>query len=155
MVLSRDKGIYDDILPMCNADGADTSLGYAGNHQLSDVHAAMARTRLTLAAGEQHRRMRLASLFDEWFADKATCPVSSPVESCYFRYIVRTNGNAADAIKALHGQGVGACLPVPAPVSSLYGANRAWDSCVSLPLLEDFSDAELQQMKEAITVCFS
>ncbi len=161
MALSHDKGIYDDILSMRNADCADASLAYAGNHQLSDVHAAMVRTRLSMAAGERRRRMRIAGFFDVWLKDKITRPIVRQPGSNHYRYIIRRTGCASGMIRELRGRNIAACRPVQIPISSVPGADdcpgaeRAWQDCVSLPLLSNFSHEELEQMEGALLTCLS
>jgi len=159
MVLSRDEGLNSEVLAMRNADSANVHPVYAGNHQLSDMHAAMARARLAIADKEREERMKFADEFDNWFEGKEARPVMRLPEGNHYRYIVRTKGCAASVIEALRARGVKACRPVQAPLSmqlgdtGCKGAEQAWRDCVSLPLLADFSDAELDQMQQAVRTC--
>ena len=120
MVLSNKPEICDLVCQMRDADKADATLPYAGNHQLSDVHAALARTRLSLAAEELVRRRRLAKLYDGWFTDLSGAPVLRETSCNHYRYVVRVE-DAAGVIEALRSRGVGAARPVEVPLSELAG----------------------------------
>ena len=159
MLLSRHQEIADRVRTMCNADTADLSQGYAGNHQLSDVHAALAQERIRLSGQEQKKRKELAGLIDGWFSGKRSRPVGRDAGGVCYRYIVHIEGGVEDAIAALRNSGIYACRPVELPVSSMLGdhncpgADKAWRECVSLPLLPDMTDEELEEMKKAISTC--
>jgi len=157
MVLSRNQTVYNRVRQMRCSDTADISLPYAGNHQLSDIHAALARTRLSKAAEERENRVRLAKIYDAWFCGRKAKPVMREATCNHYRYIVRTN-DAARVIGTLHARGVAAARPVEAPISRLAGqycpgAESAWKQCVSLPLLVNISKDELEIMEQAIASC--
>jgi len=154
MVLSRKPQICRLVRRMRDVDKADISLSYAGNHRLSDVHAALARTRLSLAAEERGRRRHLAQRYDEWFAALAWAPVAREQSCNHYRYIVRVQ-NAASAIKMLRARGIDAARPVEQPLSAMLGqhcpgAEAAWRACVSLPLIADMDEEEINCMREAV-----
>ncbi len=154
MVLSRKPEICRLVRRMRDVDKADISLSYAGNHRLSDVHAALVRTRLSLAAEERGRRQRLAQRYDEWSAALAWTPVAREQSCNHYRYIVRVQ-DAASAIKLLRGKGIGAARPVKQPLSAMLGqhcpgAEAAWRHCVSLPLIADMDEEEMNCMHEAV-----
>ncbi len=157
MILSKDVSIHTAVLAMRYADGAGLDQDYAGNHQLSDIHAAMARTRFAQAEAERERRRHITQKFDAWLRDKAATPVAGLAEGSCFRYIVRMPCDAAGLIDALRASGIDACRPVSAyPDRTLFpGAAQAWESCVSLPLLGDFSSEELQYVKGTLDKCLS
>ncbi len=139
------------------ADTADAALPHAGNHQLSDVHAALARARLARAGRERAARANLARRYDEWIEETRAEPVPREAEAAHFRYIVRAP-DAGEAIRALRDRGVDARRPVETPLSRFTGADcpgaeDAWRHCVSLPLLADMSEEECERMREAIRAC--
>ena len=159
MLLSRYQDIADRARAMRNADTADLSQGYAGNHQLSDVHAALVRERIRLSGQERQKRKELASLIDCWFAEKRSKLVARDAGGVCYRYIIRVESGAEDAITALRKRGVYACRPVELTGSSMLGdhncpgAEKARRECVSLPLLPDMTDEELGKMEKAINTC--
>jgi len=161
MVLSRDAGICAGVHSMRCADGASANLAYAGNHQLSDVYAAMARTRLAVAGKEKEQRAVVANTFDAWLADRVVRLLHHHPDGNYYRYIIRLKGCAHKLIKALQRKGVAACRPVEMPISHMLGVNdcpgaeKAWQDCVSLPLLGDFSQQEMRNMQGALSTCIS
>jgi len=159
MVISSDADMCERVRHMRCADTAGITLPYAGNHQLSDIHAALARIRVSRAAEERECRMRLATTYDEWLAGAEASPVVREASCNHYRYIARVD-DASRVIEALRGHGVGAAKPVEMPLSRLIGqccqgAEAAWQQCVSLPLLLDMSEDELDCMKKAIVACMS
>jgi len=157
MVMSRNPDVCAQVREMRCADTADGVLPYAGNHQLSDIHAVLARTRISLAGEECERRMQLAKTYDEWFSELKARPVARETSCNSYRYIVRVD-DASHVIEALRGHGVGAARPVETPLSrwtgqNCPGAEAAWQQCVSLPLLADMRRDELDCMKKAVTAC--
>jgi len=129
---------------------------YAGHHQLSDLHAALALQRIVDAVAARRQRQEWAERMDTWFADRMSVPV--PRDGNDFRYIVRTPGRAAEVIEALRGQGVGAARPIASifpgeQTEYCTGALGAWHDCVSLPLLADFSAEEFACLEEAVKAC--
>ncbi len=157
LVMSRDGQIPRLVCRMRCAETADISLPYVGNHLLSDVHASLARVRISTAPDVRMHRMRLAQTYDEWFTELKATPVGREASCAHYRYIVRVD-DAAGAIEALRGRGVGAARPVETPLSSLMkqaceGAEAAWRQCVSLPLLADMHEEEVAMMHAAVTAC--
>jgi len=161
MLLSRHQEISDRVRIMRNADLADLSEGYAGNHQLSDVHAALVQERIRISGQEQQKRKEIASLFDGWFSGKRCIPLARDTEGVCYRYIIRVESGAEDAIAALRKNDVCACRPVELPLSTMLGdhncpgADKAWRECVSLPLLPDMTDEELGQMEKVVNTCLN
>ncbi len=157
MVLSSQAHIVEQVCLMRNADAADVSLPYAGNHQMSDVHAALATCRLDSAPVEMGHRRALAARYDDYLQGKDIQLVSREASGNHYRYIVRVE-NAAQVIEAFRAHGVTAAHPVAMPLSRLMGqacpgAELAREQCVSLPVLADMSDAEEDRMRKAMAVC--
>jgi len=157
MVLSSQPHIVDQVCLMRNADTAGVSLPYAGNHQMSDVHAALATCRLEGAPVEMGHRSALAARYDDYLQGKDIELVRREASGNHYRYIVRVE-HAAQVIEAFQAHDVAATHPVELPLSRLMGqacpgADLAQQQCVSLPLLADMSDAEEDQMRKAMTVC--
>ncbi len=160
MVASDDRSLCDAVRAMRDPDGAIRLQEYAGHHQLSDLHAGMANMRLQLNSDEQAARQAQADVMDGWFGAGEVAPVAGIHQGNHYRYIVRTTGGAESFINRVQQHGVGAARPVTTPISRLLGvdspgAEQAWLDCVSLPLLSDISEAELEQLKEAIELCIS
>ncbi len=157
MVLSREPVICSRVRQMRCADTADVTLPYAGNHRLSDIHAVLARIRISRATEERENRIRLATIYDTWFSGRNTKPVAREDACNHYRYIVRVD-DASRTVGMLHARGVGAARPVDVPLSRLAGqycsgAESAWKQCVSLPLLADMSTDELHCMARAVVAC--
>jgi len=158
MVLSRDERLHRLACSMCSVESVDLSLPHHGNHRLSDIHAALAQARISMAADERWRRMQLARRYDSWLRGRKARCVRREENCVHYRYIVRVQ-DAAALIASLHRRGVGAARPVPVPLSRLTkqlcrGAEAAWRQCVSLPLLADLREEELTCLQEAVKACF-
>jgi len=157
MVLSNQVGFTERVCNMRNADAADVSMPYAGNHQMSDVHAALATSRLDCADEDADRRRRLASIYDDCLKGKPVERVCPDKFGNQYRYIVRVE-DAGRVIDAFRSHGVAASHPVGEPLSRLLGqscpgAELAQQQCVSLPMLVDMSDEEEDMMCKAMAVC--
>jgi len=157
MVLSSQTHIVEQVCLMRNADAADVSLPYAGNHQLSDLHAALAICRLDSAPAEMVKRRDLAARYDGYLHGKDIELLRREASGNHYRYIVRVE-DAAQVMKAFRAHGVAAAHPVASPLSRLIGqtcpgAELAQQQCVSLPLLADMSDAEEEHMLKAMAIC--
>ena len=155
----RDKALAETVRCMRDADTADASLPYAGNHHLSDLHAALAIARIGRAGKERSRREELARQYDQWLGSGALVPVDRHSDGISYRYIVRASTGAEACIAALRSQGVAATKPAPVSLDVLVGgkaspnARQAVAECVSLPLLPDMSEQERRRMHEAIQAC--
>jgi len=162
MVLSHDEHKMQLIRSMSQVDHAaldDAWLGYVGNHQMSDIHAALARTRLTMAKKEWGSRQRVAGLFDACLADSPWRAVARHEGDGGFRYIIRYPDTAEVAIQYFRSHNIYACRPVQRTLSgiladdSCFAAEAAWRDCVSIPLLSDCSDAEVEHICDALQSC--
>ncbi|MDX8391385.1 MAG: DegT/DnrJ/EryC1/StrS aminotransferase family protein [Mariprofundaceae bacterium] len=157
MLLSDDNTCHQRVCQMRFADAADVALPYAGNHQLSDVHAALAMDRLERAEDEHKARIRWAECYDEWIAPLNGEPVQRDASGNHYRYIVRVE-DAEQLVFSLREQGVGAGFPVAVPLPRLLGqdcpgATAARQQCVSLPLLADLTEQEAEIMHKALKIC--
>ncbi len=157
MVLSGQVHFIERVCRMRNADAADASLPYAGNHQMSDVHAALATCRLDKVAAEMGQRRSLAARYDDFLQGKSVERVRPNASGNQYRYIVRVE-DAEQAINVLRSHGVAATHPVEEPLSRLLGqdcpgAEAAQQQCVSLPMLADMSDEEEGQLRNAMAAC--
>jgi len=157
MVLSDAEHLVERVGAMRHADSAGVALPYAGNHQLSDVHAALAHCRIDNADEEMRQRTALAARYDAWLEGTHAHVVPCENGSNHYRYIVRVE-DAAPVIAALHSHGVAAARPVDEPLSRLLGqscpgAEAAWRQCVSLPLLAGMSEQEEETMHKAMKLC--
>lgn len=158
MVASDDHALCEVIKAMRDPDGAVQLQDYAGHHQLSDLHAGMVNARLESVADEQSTREALAHVMDGWFDGEPVVPVAGIHKGNHYRYLIRTAGEAESFINRLMHHGVSAARPVATPISRLLGvdspgAEKAWLDVVSLPMLADISEAELEQLREAVEAC--
>jgi len=155
MVLSDDAEQSAVMFAMRDPDAAMAVEHYVGHHQLSDIHAVMANVRLGLANEERRARKAHALTMDEWFKSDEALPVAGLHQGNGYRYIIRTEGSAERWIERMRRAGVAAARPVQLPISRMLGveasgAESAWLSCVSIPLLADASDREMEYIREAI-----
>jgi perosamine synthetase len=160
VVASDDHALCEAVKAMRDPDGAAQLQDYAGHHQLSDLHAGMANVRLKSAGDEQSAREALAHVMDGWFDAGTVVPVAGMNQGNRYRYIVRTAGEAESVINKLMQHGVAAARPVTTPISRLLGvdapgAEKAWLDAVSLPMLADISETELEQLRAAVESCIS
>jgi len=156
MVLSRDQAIIEQVRRMRRPDDYDVGLHYAGNHQLSDMHAVLVRMRLKQADREREARNYFAALFDRCFASEMHQSFTPVSGDHYYRYIVRCSVGAEVVLRHFRERRICACRPLQQLIPALLGdqscggAESAWRDCVSVPLLSDFSRHEMQQLREAI-----
>ncbi len=160
IVLTDDPELANSVRTMRDPDGATELHHYAGHHQLSDLHAAMAIIRIGRADEEMAARQVRATVMDGWFGGGPVKPVRGLHQGNLYRYLIRTEGDAEQWIDTMHSRGVMAMRPVASPVSSLLetdapGASAAWRDVVSLPLLADASEAEMEKMHGAVDQCMS
>ena len=158
MILSDDAELSAAVVSMRDPDAATPLQHYVGHHQLSDLHAVMANVRFGLANEERHARKTHALIMNEWFEADGVRPVAGISKGNGYRYIIRTEGDAERWIERMRRSGVGASRPVQMPISRLLnveasGAESAWQDCVSIPLLADASEKEMEQIREAINIC--
>ena len=160
MVLTDEEELSNAVLSMRDPDAATSLQVYAGHHQLSDIHAVMVNVRLALANEERRSRRSHLLTMNEWFESNEIRPVAGLHDGNGYRYIIRTHGDADRWIEQMRRLGVGAARPVQEPISRLLGieasgAESAWQSAVSIPLLADASEAEMEHIREAINACIS
>ncbi len=160
MVASDDHAFCETVKAMRDPDGAVQLQDYAGHHQLSDLHAGMVNVRLESVADEQRAREALAHVMDGWFDTGEVAPVAEIHQGNRYRYLIRTTGEAESFISRLMHHGVAAARPVTTPISRLLGvdvsgAEKAWLDVVSLPMLADISEIELEQLREAVESCIN
>jgi len=158
MVVSDDAALCDAVTSMRDPDGATELKPYAGHHQLSDLHAVMAAVRLDRADDEKASRQANALMMDAWFEGSSVSPVAALHQGNFYRYIIRTGGQAEMWLERMNRQGVGAARPVQMPIHRLLqveasGAESAWRDCVSIPLLADAGEAEMEQIREVVRSC--
>jgi len=157
MLLSNRRDIFQRVCEMRYADTAGIALPYAGNHQLSDVHAALAMDRLVRADEERQARLQLVEQYDEWLVPLDSEPVRRETTGNQYRYIVRVE-DAEKVIANFHSHGIGAARPVETSLDALTGdvlsgAASAWRHCVSIPVLADMTAGERTKMEKGFKSC--
>lgn len=161
-IASHHHALISTIHSMTNPDTANMNAEYVGHHQLSNIHAALASVRICQANKAQQQRKIWAEKYDVLLTNLEATPVQSCVHSVgnHFRYIVRSSSHANTVIQQLRDMGVGASKPVQQPLhhtdsaTTLPQANKAWQHCISLPLLADMTDVEFQQIQQGMQTCF-
>ena len=144
---------------MSNPDAGDFTQAYVGHHQLSDIHASLALSRLAHSEQEQRQRQKHMLWLDEHLPQAYIQSISHRKMGNAFRYIIRTNGEADAGIKHLREYGIGATKPIQQPLNLATGetcdaAYQAWKDCISLPLLPTMSHGEYKQYEDGLKICF-
>ncbi|MDX8388413.1 MAG: DegT/DnrJ/EryC1/StrS family aminotransferase [Ghiorsea sp.] len=160
-ITSQNQELIHDIRQMCDPDQADITLPYAGHHQLSNIHACLAYERLEKAAQALRQRKAWASKYDESLNASSASVIHSQVGTSgnHFRYIIQTKLDARHIISKFRHMGIDASRPVQQPLHQTDkdalcdGATRAWQHCVSLPLLADMNDIEFEYIQHGIQQC--
>jgi len=156
MVLSNNADCIQAIKNMRSADHYQHKLDYAANHQLSNIHAALALERLQLAKHEQQQRQQYSQLW------QAACQHSQFIDpgigANAFRHLIWLD-DAEQSMQHLRQRGIQASLPVPRNLADLSqqavpkGTEAAQKHCLSLPLLSYFNARELDYMQEQLHQC--
>lgn len=157
MVLAN-RGLVEQVRLMRDPDHGRESLHYAGHHQLSDLHAALALCRLAQTDEERKQRRRVFDRLYTLFEDK-NIEVLQTTRGNDFRFLIRVD-QAEPVIRSLRDSGIMAAKPVQVPLSRMVeadcpGVERAWNQIVSIPLLVDMSDEEFAQIEAAIKTCLT
>ncbi len=155
-VLLDDEAAAARLRAMRDPDGVPEEAGYRGHHLLSDLHALLARLRVVESDAQALRRRTHAARLAAWLeaAGAEICPGFESGNA--FRLLVRCGRPARQLVHDFRARGVAASLPIKAPLSRVLGcacpgAEESFGRWVSLPLLADFSDAELATMERAIS----
>ncbi|MDX8414420.1 MAG: DegT/DnrJ/EryC1/StrS family aminotransferase [Mariprofundales bacterium] len=141
---------------MIDPDGVGVVAGYVGHHQLSDVHALLARMRLEQSDDLMAQRAEVGATLVAWLR-QAGAELCSGVVGNGFRLLFRSANDSASALACrFRDCGVAVSLPIKQPLSRMTGERRAgaeeaFSRWVSLPLLADCSAEEMTQMRDAIT----
>ncbi len=143
---------------MSNPDASDFTQTYVGHHQLSDIHASLALSRLACSKQEASQRKKYMQWLDEYLPQSYVQSIGNREASNAFRYIIRTNNEADVCIQRLREHGIGASKPVQQPLNLATGeicdaAYQTWKDCVSLPLLPTMSLDEYKQYEHGLKAC--
>ncbi len=149
------------IKPCCDPDQADITLPYAGHHQLSNLHAAIAIQRIRQASTELKQRKMLAEKYDALLKNYAVDVIKSQPDSSsnHGRYLIRCREEADKVIARFQAMGIAAMRPVQSPLhladpaAHCPIAQDAWKHCISLPMLSDMSETEFNHMQQGIEQC--
>jgi len=159
-IASRDEHIIAKIRNMTDPDRADISQAYAGHHQLSNMHATLARQRLLVAKYELGKRQEITKAFAALVENTSATWISSQAGTTgnHFRFIVRCINSAEDCIAAFQALGIGASKPVIQPLhhsgkTLCRQTDLQWQHNVSLPVLTNFSAQEFERMSQGILSC--
>jgi len=161
-IATQDQALARLCKNMSDPDTADICTPYAGHHQLSNIHAALAYTRINHTKAEQEKRYTWSKRYDALFADSTATPIRTTAGlGNHFRYLIRSELAAEHIIQSFQSLGIAASKPVQQPLHHCSGeavcpqAERAWQHCVSLPLLADMSEQEFEFMQQGIQTCFT
>jgi len=151
------------IKTMCDPDQANLKLTYAGHHQLSNIHAALASQRLSIAKKEQQQRAYWAIKYDAVMQNYAVTPVhqQNKYHGNHFRYIIHCQQDAETLIHQFQAQSIDAKRPIQQPLHHAdpsiicRHANHAFHHCLSLPLLADMDEEEFHFMQQGIQHCLA
>ncbi|MDQ6981078.1 MAG: DegT/DnrJ/EryC1/StrS family aminotransferase [Ghiorsea sp.] len=158
-ISSKHVDLIQSVTKMTNPDQADLQQDYVGHHQLSNIHAAVAQVRLSRADAEQQQRQTWTNRYHALLNNDAVTPICG-IQGNHFRYIIRSEKTAADVIQTLQQQGINAMRPVQQPLhhatpdTNCPQADKAWQYCVSLPLLHDMNEQEFSLLSQGLATCF-
>jgi len=158
-ISSKDEALIKFITKMTNPDQADLQQDYVGHHQLSNIHAALAQVRLNHADAEQQQRQTWTNTYDALLKNYTVTPIGG-IQGNHFRYIIRSEQTAEDVIQTLQQLGINAMRPVQQPLHHAVSdancpqADKAWQYCVSLPLLHDMNEQEFSLLSQGLATCF-
>jgi len=159
-ISSKGEPLIKSITKMTNPDQADLQQNYVGHHQLSNIHAALAQVRLDHAVAEQQQRQIWAAKYDKILINYTSVTPITGIQGNTFRYIIRSEKTAEDVIQILQQLGINAMRPVQQPLHHAISdancpqADKAWQYCVSLPLLHDMNEQEFSLLQQGIATCF-
>lgn len=158
-MLMGSQDLCTQVRAMSNPDAGDFSQPYVGHHQLSDIHASLALSRLACSEQEISQRKQQMHWLDEHLPQPCVQSINNREAGNAFRYIIRTNHDAEASIWRLHKHGIGACKPAQQPLNLATGdvcdgAYQAWKDSISLPLLPTMSQHEYKQYEHGLKACF-
>jgi dTDP-4-amino-4,6-dideoxygalactose transaminase len=168
MVLTDDSELYEQILDLRGYDkkGLETrerasshALGY--NYKMTDFQAALGLSQLAKLQGFITRRLRIAQVYDEAFAD---CGVTLPRRSehrlsVYYRYVVLVD-RLLQVRKKLKKLGVICERPVFVPLHRAVRAcgckntDRVFAHALSVPLYPGLTDEEVRFVTRTVRKVF-
>ena len=127
------------------------------NAKLTDMQAALARSQLARLDQFIGRRRAIAARYRGRLA-RAECrlPVDAGRQHVYHRFVVGLERDPAAVQAALQSRGIAARRPVFRPLHRALGldgypeADHLWSSTVSIPCYPSLSDAEVDQVAEAL-----
>jgi len=150
--------VCDAVRKMSNPDVADLSSPYVGHHQLSNVHAALVLARLQHTAWEMKGRQQLMQWLDMNLPEPLQQSIAKRQQGNAFRYVIRKKNAAANTIHALQHVGIAAARPVQVPLHQtgeavLKGAAKAWQDCISLPIVSNMTTDEYVTYAQGLKTC--
>ncbi|OLB80131.1 MAG: erythromycin biosynthesis sensory transduction protein eryC1 [Actinobacteria bacterium 13_2_20CM_2_71_6] len=137
----------------------------AWNRRLDSMQAAILRVKLRRLDGWNARRREIAARYDAELAGTGLAlPVTLPdAEHVYHQYVVRVPGDRERFMAFLGERGIGTGLHYPVPIhlqecyadlgvgrGSFPVTEEVADQIVSLPMAAELSDAQIDQVIEAI-----
>lgn len=157
MVLTDDSELYEQVLDLRDYDKKSLEkVRY--NYKMTDFQAALGLSQLARLQGFIERRLRIARVYDEAFAD---CGVTLPRRSAdklsvYYRYVVLVD-RLLQVRKKLRELGVVCERPVFVPLHREVGdclcrnTDRVFAHAMSIPLYPGLTDEEVRFVTR--TVC--
>jgi dTDP-4-amino-4,6-dideoxygalactose transaminase len=133
------------------------------NGLMGDLHAAIAVAQLGRLPEFVVRRRRMVAHYDEALAGESLRRPDLPegAQPVFYRYLLRTAGDARDLIERLQSRGIEARHPVHRPLHRLTGgppcpgADAAHEQWISLPLSPVLNHLDVGRVIEEVLRCRS
>ncbi len=132
----------------------------AFNFKMSDLCAALARSRLGKLEQDIQRREMIARRYDEQFGRHAWRAITPDTQSVCFRYLLNAPGGAARAIQQAETRGILCRTPIWNPLHKTLGgvfpvADRWQEQLLSVPLYPNLTDDEVEWICKSMTAGFA
>lgn len=157
MILSSASGFLDTVRDMREYDNKIPDRPRE-NAKMTDLQAAVGRVQLCRLKEFLRIRKSTAARYDRAFEGLAARLPAAVEGRVYYRYVLQVGrGKLGEILKSLNRMGVAARRPVFRPLhldvarrGSFAGAQRAWETCVSLPLYPSLKESEIKTVINSV-----
>ena len=155
MLLSSDPGLLARARDLRDYDKRE-SLAIRFNYKMTDLQAALGRSQLGKLNAFLRQRQALADIYNELLTS-APCALPPSHEGRIFcRYVVSVENNLNGLIQKLLLEGIEVARPVYRPLhrylnmDGYIGAEKAWNSHLSLPIHPSLSNQDVHRVCHAL-----
>jgi perosamine synthetase len=153
VVLSDAEDLISKIKDLRGYDNKDDyRLRY--NYKMTDIQASLGLSQLSSLERFIGKRREIVARYFEEFKD---CDFSLPIwkegkEHIYYRFVIKTKGDATSYLEKFQHKGVMCRRPVYKPLhlylnlTGLPNTTDAWQKCISIPLYPSLEDKEIEKI---------